>query len=145
VVAQAISYTLNCDIEEVTDTKKRSGFIGFVKSGREIGQKKLTKIIKPKYDPALYDIIIIGTPVWRDSVSIPIRTYVIKYKDKFQKVAFFCTQGLSKTNVFSEMEKLIDKKPLATLRLTQKEVEREEFLEKVNCFLDEIRRVMGAS
>lgn len=128
--AEVIASNLNCDVEEVKDTQKRGGFIGFMKSGREVGAKKLTTIKEPQFNPAAYDLVILGTPVWRDSVSTPIRTYVAQYRDTFQQVAFFCTQGGEKTNVFNELRQLCGKKPLATLHLRRKEVEKGEYREK---------------
>ncbi len=90
-VAEAIAGILKCDIEEVIDKKSRSGALGWLKSGRDAGSKKLTTIEETKNDPGLYDVVAIGTPVWNGTMSTPIRTYIVQHRESFKKVAFFCT------------------------------------------------------
>jgi flavodoxin len=69
--AQAIAEALQCDIEEIIDTRKRHGFIGYMRSGFEAKFKKLTVLEETKKDPTTYDLIIVGTPIWASSVSSP--------------------------------------------------------------------------
>ena len=68
-VAESISQTLSCDVEEIVDTKKRGGPLGLLFSGRDASQKKLTVVRPPQKDPSLYDIVVIGTPVWAGNMS----------------------------------------------------------------------------
>jgi len=103
-VAEAIAGILRCDIEEVVDTKKRSGILGWLRSGRDAGSKKLTTIEKIKMHPNLYDVVIIGTPVWNNKMSTPIRTYISEYREHFKEVAFFCTQDGSENAAFKDMK-----------------------------------------
>lgn len=55
--------------------------------------KRLTVIKKTEKDPALYDVVAIGTPVWANKMSTPARTYLFQNKDRFGRVAFFLTRG----------------------------------------------------
>jgi flavodoxin len=139
-VAEAIAAKLGCDIEEIIDTKSRRGLLGFLRSGLEATLKRLTTIEEIKNDPALYDVVIIGTPVWNGTMSSAIRTYLSQYKEDLQNIAFFCTQGSSGNNAFEEMESLCGKKPLALLELTSKEVEKGEGTDKVEQFVTEISK-----
>ena len=134
-VAEAITAKLDCDIEEIIDTKSRRGLLGFLRSGLEATLKRLTTIEEIKNDPASYDVVIIGTPVWNGTMSSAIRTYLSQYKEDLQNIAFFCTQGSSGDNTFKEMESLCGKKPLALLRLTSKEVEKGEDTGKIEQFI----------
>ena len=61
-VAEALAESLNCDSEELIDTKKRGGPLGFLSAGKDAKAKKLTKLKDIKRDPALYDLVILGTP-----------------------------------------------------------------------------------
>jgi hypothetical protein len=70
-----------------------------------------------KKDPAIYDIVIVGTSTWNGSVSPPVRTSLFKYKDKIKEIAFFCTTAASLTKIFAEMESICNKKPSASLVL----------------------------
>ena len=93
-IGEALAQLLECDSEELVDTKKRSGPLGFVSAGRDAQTKKLTTLADIKDDPALYDLVILGTPVWGGTLSSAIRTYISANRSKFKRVAFFCTQGV---------------------------------------------------
>jgi hypothetical protein len=85
----------------------------------------------PKRDPSLYGLVVIGTPVWNSNISTPIRTYITRYKDKFQDVALFCTGSAEDNKVLWDMEALIGKKTLASLKLRRKqEIEAGEYSQK---------------
>jgi len=138
-VAERISTLLGGDIEEIHDTKKRSGMIGWLRAGRDAGSKKLTTLETVKYDPAIYDIVVIGTPIWNRTLSTPVRTYISQYKGSFKKVAFFRTAGGTGGNPFDEMESLSGKKPVATLSLRQRQVKNGHYDEKTEEFITKIK------
>lgn len=139
-VAEAIVEVLKCDFEEIRDLKNRSGVLGWLISGRDATLNKLTKIDKPKKPPELYGVTIIGTPVWSNTVSTPIRTYIVEYRDLFKQVAFFCTQEGSESNAFKEMEALCGQKPVATLKLRRRLVKTGEYADLVKQFCTHITR-----
>ena len=138
-VGEAIATALDCDSEELVDTRKRSGPIGFIRSGREAQSKQLTVLQPVKRDPSLYDIVILGTPIWAGTMSSAMRTYIAENKSKFNRVAFFCTQGGTEyKRVFDEMVALCDKQPVGTIAIRQNEVKKGEFQEKVRQFADSV-------
>lgn len=140
-VAEAIAQKLQCDIEEILDTKKRTGLIGFLRSGRHSMKKKLT-VLKPiKNDPALYDLVLIGTPIWADSISTPIRTYLCEQKDHLKKVGFFATYGSGADSAFMEMRVLCGKEPVGILDASVTEVDTEAFKEKLNQFANTLKQL----
>jgi flavodoxin len=136
--AEAISKLLSSDVERIVDKKNRLGIFGYIAAGRDAKRKDLTEIEDPKKDPARYDLVVIGTPIWASTVSTPVRTYLTKNGGKIGKIAFFCTCGGNRGNAFEVMESLCGKKPLATLELTKAEVTREEHLSKVRAFVDDV-------
>jgi len=118
-VAEALAGRLRCDIEEIRSVRSRKGLWGFVVSGFEVAFKQLGTIHPTKLDPAAYDLIIIGTPVWGNNMSSLTRTYLTQYRMKFKRVAFFCTcssSGIEST--FRNMGDLCGKEPVASLGLT---------------------------
>jgi flavodoxin len=139
-VAERLSTLLGGDIEEIHDVAKRSGMIGWLKAGRDAGSGKLTTLETVKNDPAVYDIVVIGTPVWNHTLSTPVRTYISQHKEGFRKVAFFCTEDGTKDSPFDEMESLCGKVPVATLGLQRRvEVESGHYVEKTEEFVTKIK------
>lgn len=139
LVAQKIAEKINGDLEEVKDAKNRAGIIGFLRSGYEGARRKLTIIAETKYDPAQYDLIVIGTPVWAGNMSSPIRTYIVKNREKFNKVAFFCTLSMKDApKIFQDMSETCQKEPVATAMFMRKEVIGNEFANKLNDFVTKI-------
>ena len=136
-VAEALVESLNCDSEELLDTKKRSGPLGFLSAGKDAKAKKLTKLTDIKRDPALYDPVILGTPIWAGTLSSAMRTYIANNKSKFKRVAFFCTHGGSESQqLFAEMEALCERRPVSILALQEKEVKTGNYQGKIRQFVD---------
>jgi len=139
-IAEAMVKVLKCDIEEIRDLKNRAGILGWLSSGMDATLKRLTKIEKPGKLPELFDVTVIGTPVWNNTVSTPVRTYILEHRDRFKQVAFFCIQYSSKSNALKDMEALCSKKPVATLMLRKKQVETGEYIDVVRQFCAQITR-----
>ncbi len=134
-VGEALAQLLACDSEALVDTKKRSGALGFVSAGRDAKAKNLTTLADLKHDPALYDLVILGTPIWGGTLSSAMRTYISSNRSKFKHVAFFCTHGGS-TNIqlFDEMAALCEQHPVDTLAVSQEEVKKEAYQDKLRQF-----------
>jgi flavodoxin len=133
-VAGLIAKEMKCAVEEIVDEKKRKGAIGYILSGREAMMKSLTTIMKPRYDPSKYDVVIIGTPVWAYKMSCAVRTYLTQNKGKIKKAAFFCTYGGSgEEATYKDMEELVGA-PVATLGLKTREVLSDDLSGKIADF-----------
>ena len=131
----------NWDFEEIIDTKKRTGIIGFLKSGKDATLKKLAKIKELQKDPELYDLVIMGTPIWNKRMTPAIRTYITEKKSKIKKVAFFCTEGgKGGLRAFENMAQLCDKTPISTLEITKQDIETGDHKDKIAQFIQEIKK-----
>ena len=138
-VGESLTEILDCDSEELFETKKRSGPLGYVIAGRDALAKKLTTLVDVKHDPGLYDLMILGTPVWAGTLSSAMRTYITTNKSKFKQVAFFCTQGGGENQqLFDEMEALCERRPVNTLALREKDVKTDNYQEKLHQFADSL-------
>jgi flavodoxin len=135
-IAELISTEMNCEYEEIIDTKKRKGrFFGFIKSGFAATREKLTIIKETQKDPKLYDVVILGTPIWNKRMTPAIRTYITENKNRFKSVAFFCTMGgKGGPETFESMTKLCEKTPISTLAITKKEIKNELHQDKIKNF-----------
>lgn len=145
-VGQLISESLNCDIEEIEDTKNRKGIWGFIVSGKDSVFKKETVIKNIEKDPSEYDLVIIGTPVWASNMSCGVRTYINKNKDKLSNVAFFTTLGGGDSSkAFENMKNLCGANPLATLSIRDKDVINDRNSNYIDNFIDELKSKVNNS
>ena len=138
-VAEAIADELGCDLEELIDKKKRRGPVGFAVAAKDAALKKAARIEEPQKDPASYDLVVVGTPVWANTMSCAARTYFDRTKDTLPDVAFFVTtahSGIDRT--FRHMKDAAGKAPVATLSLFAKEVRRDEHRDKVKAFVGKL-------
>lgn len=139
-LAESIKTALGADIEEIIDTKNRAGAFGYIFAVRDAMKKKLTELKPLNYNPADYDLIIVGTPMWAATVSTPIRTYLENNKGKFKSVAFFCTMGSTDpAKTFAEMENICALKPKAILAVTDQEIVKNDYQAKLESFIYTIK------
>lgn len=135
-VAETIARALSGDVEEIVAREDRSDFSGYGISREEAVLKKPAVIKATKKDPARYDLTIIGTPVWVQTVSSPMRAYISRKSKRFTRVAFFCTQDRSGAeSAFEEMQELCKATPVATVEILHKDVEDNSYVEKIESFL----------
>lgn len=139
-VAREIAQALGADNEEIVDKKNRKGIIGWLLGGRDATRKLDTEIGPLKCDPAQYDLVVVGTPVWAWNMAPAVRAYLVRNKGKIKSAAFFCTQGGSGgEKTFGCMEELLGMKPKATLELNAKELAGPEKGAKITAFVSKIK------
>ncbi len=145
IVADELAQRLGVDVEVIADTKNRQGLLGWLGAGRDASKKSKTAIGPLKYDPAAYDLVILGTPVWAWNMTPAIRTYILQNREKFKKVAFFCTMGASgDLKTFAGMAELCGQKPVAAMALRADEVKIRQYHSAINKFLAEIQASLSS-
>lgn len=138
--AELIAQKLGAELEEIKDTVDRSGIKGYLLSGRDATLKRLTELHPIAKNPAEYDLVVIGTPIWSWNVSAPIRTYATEQKKNLKNVAFFCTMGGSgNERAFATLSEISGEKPLATLALKTREVVAGGIEKSVTSFTEKLR------
>jgi flavodoxin len=122
-IAEDIAHRLGADIERIIDTKDRSGALGFMSGGKDAATKSLTKIKPVDKEPQVYDLVVVGTPLWVGTMAPAVRTYLHENMLS-KKTAFFFTAGAGgQEKAFDDMHKLSHKsKCLAKLSLSSKEL-----------------------
>ena len=126
-LAEKIAGKTNSDIEEIISNVKYKGKIGYARAGKDAMTEKIIDIKSLKFDPAEYDMVYIGTPVWAGKAASPVITYLKMNEGKFTNVKFFATAGSSGfESTFKQMEKK-SVKPLKTLSLTTKQVKNDDY------------------
>jgi flavodoxin len=92
-VAETIAAEVGADIEEVIDQKNRNGIRGYLSGGFDARREKGTEISVTTKDPGIYDLIIVGSPLWAGRATPAITTYLRKNDLSSKKVAIFFVQG----------------------------------------------------
>lgn len=133
-LAADLAIRLGADLDPIIDPADRSGPLGYIRSGREAMGKKLVPIAPGAKDPANYDLVVIGTPIWGWVMSSPVRAYLDRERRKVKNAAFFCTMGGSHGKAFEEMTTFSGLTPIATLALKTAEVMKSEAEEKIKEF-----------
>ena len=138
-VMESLGAELECDIEKLIDLKDRSGLLGYISSAIDTLKKKDARIKPVQSNPADYDLVIIGSPTWVSTMANAVRTYLKKYQDCFDEVAFVTTQGASNTKIFDRMSKLAQKEPIAQLDILEKDLDSEICKNKMDEFVSQIK------
>jgi hypothetical protein len=124
-LARAVASALAADVEEIHDPTDRAGLLGFLRSGVEAYARVLAGVEHPRRDPADYDVVVVGSPVWAMSVSSPVRTYLWHERARLPQVAFVATLGAKgEGRAFEQMEDLAGRAPIATLAVRDRALER---------------------
>jgi flavodoxin len=144
-LARALADALGCPIEELIDRRQRRGFVGYLRSAFDGFFARTTELAEIQHDPAQYDLVIIGTPIWSRSMSAPIRTYLQQNRGRFRDAAFFLTHGgTGRRRVFDQMAELSLVQPSAVLGITEREMDGAQFLSKARVFADRLRASLRA-
>ncbi len=140
-VARQIAELLQADVEEIADTKDRKGLTGWLGSARDALLRRSADIEPAENDPADYDMVLIGTPVWGGTVSSPVRAYLEQQAGRLPEVAFFLTTGGSGVQrTFEKMAELAGQKPVAALGLRARDVHKGRHRGDVLKFIERLER-----
>lgn len=123
LVARAIAHAWSADLEELDDFVQRRGLRGYVRSWFDAAFERPCRLRPLRHEPGAYDLVIVGTPTWNQSVSAPVRAFLTQQAPRVREVAFFVTyQQQGAQRVLREMCRLSGRQPLATLILREREV-----------------------
>jgi flavodoxin len=144
-IAEALAAALKCDLEEITEPKPRTGFLGYIRSLLEARRKRPSIIAPKKHDVSSYDLVVIGTPVWAWSLSSPVRAYLMATASQLPEVAFFCTFGArGSESSFAQMTATVGKKPRAVCAITQREALSGSHVERLLAFAKALETLASA-
>lgn len=139
-LAHLIAASMHAQIEEIVDGVDRGGLFGYLRSSGEGWFGGRTEIVRPRYDPGAFDLVIVGTPVWRASVASPVRTYLEDFAPKLERVAFFCTlDSMGGRYALDEMAQLSGRPALTTLACTERRLASPELWRDVEAFAARLR------
>ena len=139
-----IAESLKSDLELIEEERGRKGMGGFLRSCYEALCKKTPPIKKTRTDPAAYDLVVIGAPMWAGNMASPVRSYLDQKEGFLPAVAFLCTSGGSDTaKMMQDMQEFCEQKAVALLGLIDKEVKAGTCAGKIEEFTGALRDWMG--
>jgi flavodoxin len=146
LVADAIAAKLGCEVEELVDSVSRLGWLGYLRGGFDAFFGRATELDPIGHDPAAYDLIVVGTPVWDRSLPPAARAYLASHGAALRQVAFFCTEDrFGAGRVFRQMTAACGRAPLAVLALHRDDITPRAVDACVAEFVDEIARLRTAA
>lgn len=133
-VAEIFADGLKADIDEIEDKKPRKGILGFLRAGYDATRGRTTVISHSK-NPADYDVVIVGTPVWNGRVTPAIRTYLAENREKVKKAVFFATCARRAGKCLHQMHEIYGGEVVAEKVILRNKIdEARQFIEELKKF-----------
>lgn len=112
-----IAQELKCEIVKLDDGVNRVGVRGWLRSGMQAMARRVppVKPVKTAFPLDVYDLVIIGTPVWAGRCSAPVRSFLIQHGEELRKTAYVITRSsdVRYEEVFDQMDMYV-KSPRAS-------------------------------
>jgi flavodoxin len=138
-IAEELASKLGADVEEIRDSTRRSGFLGYWRCAREALRRTAVQINVPLLKPRDYQVVVLGTPVWASNIASPMRAYIAMNREQLTQVVFYCTQGGSgSSKVFRDMAAACGSEPLATAPFDDREIDSGSYSAKMSGLIDAI-------
>ena len=113
-VAVDLAFFLGADTERIIELKKRTGLFGFLSAGADSSMGKATPIETPARDPALYDRVVVCTPVWAWHLAPPVRTWLFKMRGRLPDCVYVVVSAdTAPEKIVPMMEEASGKAPIA--------------------------------
>lgn len=145
-LAEQIAHACSADLEGIEEGRYRLGAMGYVRSVAEALAQKEIPIRPSELDPADYDLVAVGTPIWAWNMSSPARSYLARHRGLFRNLALFCTfDGAGEAKVFSEMQSLCDQHACARLAVRTRDFHHDSYQLQLARFVEELKTASPAA
>ena len=136
-VAENIAEKLNCDIEEIKPNINYNTKIGYARGIKDALAAKIVDLKPLEYDPADYDEVILGVPVWGSKAANPLISYIDKNNGKFKNIKIFVTAGSSGfESTIKQIEECTGLNASKTLALRTIDVKNDAYESKLIEFIE---------
>lgn len=134
-----IASELQCELVKLDDGVDRGGLKGWLTSGKQAMARRIppVKPLKTAFPLDLYDLVIIGTPVWAGRCSAPVRSFLMEYGDQLRRTAYVITRGsdVRYEEVFEQMDMYVRSPRISAVTIRPNTVGstfwRDEFLTSI--------------
>jgi len=150
LVAERVATLLGADLDAIEETRTRPRLQVDGKAGESAGGAMPraalaallgvgASICETRRDPAQYDMVVVGSPVWVGSVTPAVRSYLKRHRKTLPRVALFCTAGdPTKRRALDQMRKLAGREPVATLAVKMEDARSDACAEAIAGFVAQI-------
>jgi flavodoxin len=106
MIAECVKAALDADLVPLipVDEKRRKGLAKYFWGGKQVLMSEKPPLWPYSLDTDLYDLIIIGTPVWAGTFTPALASFFAETKITNKKVALFCCHRGGKGRVFEKMK-----------------------------------------
>lgn len=142
VLARELRDALNADLEEIRERSRRRGWRGMVRCLVDSVLRRTPYILPAIPDPAHYDLVVIGGPVWAGRLAAPVRSFAQRYGQAAPCVAFFSTQEkASNPAAFDDLARLCQRIPVVTLAVDARHLGLSAHAAELKRFTARLRQV----
>jgi menaquinone-dependent protoporphyrinogen IX oxidase len=139
-VAELLASALGGHSCEITERRSRRGVIGYSRCLWEASMGRDAPIEALACAPADAELVLIGTPIWGWHLASPARTFARRFRAELRHCAFFCTMGGAGSDAaFAELQRLTGQAPLATLALTDAEIDDGRAVPRIQAFAAQLK------
>ena len=118
-IARMLAAEFGADMERIRCPGCGPGWRGLLRTLLIALGLRAPPISSAAYDPAAYDLVLIGTPVWAWSAAAPVRAWLRREAALLPDYAIFATAGGARFRpTFATIEAIAGKPPRATLGLS---------------------------
>ena len=143
-LGREIADALGADVETLSTPGERAGRRpSHLRCHLESLLRLATPIVRPVHDPALYDLVVIGSPVWLGRVAGPVRSWLRFARGRIHRSAYFVTHGAGgRGESLEQMHRLSGVEPVAELAIGADDLASGEHRERLVRFLAVLRDVV---
>ncbi len=138
-VAERIAHPLDADLEEILEVERRTGNL---RSAMDAILGKRPVLQPMGRSPAEYDLVFVGTPVWKLSPAPAMQVFLSTARLEGKPVGLFCTMGgMGDKRTFANMERsLVGSRVIGRLSLDAPQMKDPQAVTAtVNAWLDELK------
>ena len=139
-LALALADALNAELREIECKRYRPGILRYLRAGYDSVRGNLPPIefqfdLKP-----VYDLVLVGTPIWTSHPALPVRTFLTQHTVPEAPVGLFLTHGghSPPQDAIKEMETLLARPAEATLVMNENDMSDSRVAGCVRTFVEKL-------
>jgi flavodoxin len=148
LAAETLKKLLNADVLEIktADEKKRGGLAKYFWGGRQVFSHSKPELKPYAFDAGLWDLIVLGTPVWAGSPAPAMVSFLNKTKISGKRIALFVCHAGGMGKALEKFENLL---PLNTIAgkigmVNPLKQDKQELKVKLEAWVKELTRPVSA-
>ncbi|MGV8831565.1 MAG: flavodoxin family protein [Devosia sp.] len=143
-IASALASAIDAELCEITCLAYSRGFWGPWRQALDVLLRRSPVIEVPEQSAQVWDLVVIGGPVWAARPAPPIRSYLQRYAAHHRQMALFVSCGgtspkFPPSAAIAEMAALAKKPPKCTHVFTQDQLAGGNFAAALGAFRDDLR------